>query len=202
MRFGVYIQVPFCQTKCAYCNFHTGVVSSARYEPYAEAVCREVREYTTVYGTAGLALSEGFHQGVVDTVYLGGGTPSLLDPEHLRRMLDEIRSAFTTDLVEVTLEADPETIEEEKARAWTRDGINRVSLGVQSFSDAELKELGVWFPDHRFGELVFLLHPSWLVGRSDFNGAGWMPVGARRGARASYFVQRAASPPCDGVFSR
>ena len=142
MRFGVYIQVPFCQTKCAYCNFHTGVVSSARYEPYAEAVCREVREYTTVYGTAGLALSEGFHQGVVDTVYLGGGTPSLLDPEHLRRMLGVIRSAFTSDLVEVTLEADPETIEEEKARGWTRDGINRVSLGVQSFSDAELKAAG------------------------------------------------------------
>ena len=142
MRLGVYIQVPFCQTKCTYCNFHTGVVSSARYEPYAEAVCREVREYTTLYGTAGLALSEGFHQAVVDTVYLGGGTPSLLDPEHLRRMLDEIRSAFTTDLVEVTLEADPETIEEEKARAWTRDGINRVSLGVQSFSDAELKAAG------------------------------------------------------------
>ena len=142
MPFGVYIQVPFCQTKCAYCNFHTGVVSSARYEPYAEAVCREVREYTTLYGTAGLALSEGFHQGVVDTVYLGGGTPSLLDPEHLRRMLGVIRSAFTSDLVEVTLEADPETIEEEKARAWTRSGINRVSLGVQSFSDAELKAAG------------------------------------------------------------
>ncbi len=142
MRLGVYIQVPFCRMKCTYCNFHTGVVSSARYEPYAEAVCREVREYTTLYGTAGLALSEGFHQAVVDTVYLGGGTPSLLDPEHLRRMLDEIRSAFTTDLVEVTLEADPETIEEEKARAWTRDGINRVSLGVQSFSDEELKAAG------------------------------------------------------------
>jgi len=142
MRLGVYIQVPFCQTKCTYCNFHTGVVSSARYEPYAEAVCREVREYITLYGAAGLALPEGLHQAVVDTVYLGGGTPSLLDPELLRRMLGVIRSTFTTDFVEVTLEADPETIEEEKARAWTRDGINRVSLGVQSFSDAELKAAG------------------------------------------------------------
>jgi len=142
MRLGVYIQVPFCQTKCTYCNFHTGVVSSARYEPYAEAVCREVREYITLYGAAGLALPEGLHQAVVDTVYLGGGTPSLLDPEHLRRMLGVIRSTFTTDFVEVTLEADPETIEEEKARAWTRDGINRVSLGVQSFSDEELKAAG------------------------------------------------------------
>src|SRR6266705_1589486 len=142
MRLGVYIQVPFCQTTCTYCNFHTGVVSSARYEPYAEAVCREVREYITLYGAAGLALPEGLHQAVVDTVYLGGGTPSLLDAEHLRRMLGVIRSTFTSDLIEVTLEADPETIEEEKARAWTRDGINRVSLGVQSFSDAELKAAG------------------------------------------------------------
>src|SRR3989449_10319971 len=152
MRLGVYIQVPFCQTTCTYCNFHTGVVSSARYEPYAEAVCREVREYTTLYGTAGLAVSEGFHEGVVDTVYLGGGTPSLLDPELLRRMLSVIRSTFTTDFVEVTLEADPETIEEEKARGWTHDGINRVSLGVQSFSDAALKAAGRM---HRRADIYF-----------------------------------------------
>jgi len=64
----------------------------------------------------------------------------------------------------------------ERARTGIRATLDRLSCG-RVLSDAELKELGVWFPDHRFGELVFLLHPSWLVGRSDFNGAGWMPVG-------------------------
>src|ERR1700740_1942454 len=68
MTLGLYIQVPFCQTKCTYCNFHTGVVSRDRYQPYANAVCREI---------AGVAEPR---QPSADTVYFGGGTPSLLDP--------------------------------------------------------------------------------------------------------------------------
>jgi len=79
---------------------------------------------------------------VVDTVYIGGGTPSLLEPAHLLRMMDAIRRSFATDLVEVTLEADPETVSAEKAEAWVAAGINRVSFGVQSFSDEELKTTG------------------------------------------------------------
>jgi oxygen-independent coproporphyrinogen-3 oxidase len=77
-----------------------------------------------------------------DTVYIGGGTPSLLDPAHLQRMLDAIRESFATELAEVTLEADPETVEARKAKAWVQAAINRVSFGVQSFSDAELKATG------------------------------------------------------------
>jgi oxygen-independent coproporphyrinogen-3 oxidase len=79
---------------------------------------------------------------VVDTVYIGGGTPSLLDPAHLQRILVGIRNTFTAELVEVTLEADPETIESEKAAAWVRAGINRVSFGLQSFVDKELIAAG------------------------------------------------------------
>jgi oxygen-independent coproporphyrinogen-3 oxidase len=78
----------------------------------------------------------------VDTVYMGGGTPSLLDPVHLRNILDAIRSTFTAELMEVTLEADPETIEAGKAAAWVRAGINRISFGLQSFSDKELVAAG------------------------------------------------------------
>ena len=77
-----------------------------------------------------------------DTVYIGGGTPSLLDPAHLQNLLDTIRATFVCELQEVTLEADPETIDAEKATAWMRAGINRVSFGVQSFSDAELAASG------------------------------------------------------------
>jgi oxygen-independent coproporphyrinogen-3 oxidase len=78
----------------------------------------------------------------VDTVYFGGGTPSLLDPAHLQKILDAIRESFATELAEVTLEADPETIEAEKAGTWVRAGINRVSFGLQSFVDKELVAAG------------------------------------------------------------
>src|SRR5438876_2610268 len=191
-KLGIYVQVPFCQTKCTYCNFHTGVVASSRFAPYVEAVCREIREHRDLLRAAGVGedLAEKAHsqewlchEAVVDTVYIGGGTPSLLDPAHLERILDTIRETFDenakgenrggrksggeplhskrlasptrsgqapggrykstrADLMEVTLEADPETSEAEKAAAWVRAGINRVSFGLQSFSDKELIAAG------------------------------------------------------------
>ncbi len=161
-RLGIYVQVPFCQTKCTYCNFHTGVVATARFAPYVEAVCREIREHREMLKAAGVEWTECLGRGggrsdaaslqrkseslsedlVVDTVYIGGGTPSLLEPPHLQNILDTIRKSFAADFAEVTLEADPETIEAEKANAWMQTGINRVSFGVQSFSDKELVAAG------------------------------------------------------------
>ena len=142
MSLGIYIQVPFCQTRCTYCNFHTGVVSSARFTPYAAAVQTEIRQHQSRLQQAAIILPGSLAQETVDTVYFGGGTPSLLDPKHLHGMLGAIRETFAHNLREVTLEADPETIEAPKAAAWVAAGINRVSLGVQSFSDAELQAAG------------------------------------------------------------
>src|SRR6266849_5309495 len=139
---GIYVQVPFCQTKCTYCNFHTGVVSAARFAPYVACVCEEIARHQELYVAAGVALPAGIADAVVDTIYIGGGTPSLLDPGHLRRIVDAIRDNFVTELTEVTLEADPETVTAEKAAAWVAAGIHRVSFGVQSFSDDELKAAG------------------------------------------------------------
>ncbi|PYU34643.1 MAG: coproporphyrinogen III oxidase [Acidobacteria bacterium] len=182
---GIYIQVPFCQTKCTYCNFHTGVASRAAYAPYARAVEREIRDWRALHGTANLESTShleaierpmtgvverqkrvrnhaAFGDKKVDTIYLGGGTPSLFDPADLSRILDAVRSHFAcadatapssgaraastsgarAASTEVTLEADPETITPEKAAAWLAAGINRVSLGAQSFHDAELKPAG------------------------------------------------------------
>jgi oxygen-independent coproporphyrinogen III oxidase len=151
-KLGIYVQVPFCQTKCTYCNFHTGVVASSRFAPYVEAVCREIREHREFLGEAGISwgsgewrVTSGEQEGpefVVDTVYIGGGTPSLLNPVHLQNVLDAIRETFACDLAEVTLEADPETVEAGKAEAWVRAGINRVSFGLQSFVDKELTVAG------------------------------------------------------------
>jgi oxygen-independent coproporphyrinogen-3 oxidase len=141
-RLGIYVQVPFCQTRCTYCNFHTGVVSSGRFSPYVEAVRSEIRRYRELYRAAGVELPEGFRKTVVDTVYIGGGTPSLLEPGLLQRVTYAIRETFVAELSEVTLEADPQTVEPGKAEAWVRTGINRVSFGVQSFSDRELAAAG------------------------------------------------------------
>ena len=140
---GVYIQVPFCQSKCSYCNFSTGVFRSEAYSPYVDAVCEEILGHAAFYRDAGLAAWQQPHgRSAADTVYVGGGTPSLLAPSDLTRILDAVRGAFTGSPSEVTLEADPETVTEEKARAWRAAGFNRVSLGSQSFSDAELKAVG------------------------------------------------------------
>ena len=138
-KLGVYIQVPFCQTKRTYCNFHTGVVPARRFAPYVEAVCREIRSHSSLRGAPGVSLPAGL---TVDSVYIGGGTPSLLEPSLLGEILQAIRNSFSCALDEVTLEADPETIEAEKAADWAASGINRISFGVQSFIDDELKAAG------------------------------------------------------------
>jgi putative oxygen-independent coproporphyrinogen III oxidase len=133
MSLGIYIQVPFCQTKCTYCNFHTGPAARSMYAPYARAVEREIRERAA---QAAAALRP------VDTIYLGGGTPSLLDAADLAEILNALRDNFPVTGGEVTLEADPETIDAEKAAAWRAAGVNRVSLGAQSFHDNELIAAG------------------------------------------------------------
>ena len=130
MTLGIYIQVPFCQTKCTYCNFHTGVVSPDRFEPYADAICREIAGTVTPNGP------------IVDSVYFGGGTPSLLDPATLGKIIDALHRSYPFDSAEITIEADPETITIEKTRAWRAAGFNRISLGAQSFSDMELQAAG------------------------------------------------------------
>jgi oxygen-independent coproporphyrinogen III oxidase len=145
MNLGVYIQVPFCQTKCTYCNFHTGVVASEKYKPYAGAVCREISALASSSERAPL------RGATIDSVYFGGGTPSLLEPAALANILNSLRTSFglatcemkSCSLIpEVTLEADPETITTGKAAAWRAAGFNRISLGAQSFDDRELQAAG------------------------------------------------------------
>jgi oxygen-independent coproporphyrinogen-3 oxidase len=139
MRLGIYVQVPFCQTKCTYCNFHTGVFSSGLYAPYVDALCREIAEHPRLLRESGIV---GVPEAIVDTVYFGGGTPSLFDAGGLGRVLDSIRAGFDSKFEEVTLEADPETITPAKAAAWRDAGFDRISMGVQSFADPELKAAG------------------------------------------------------------
>jgi len=138
-RLGIYVQVPFCQTKCTYCNFHTGVFSKDLYAPYVSAVCREIAEFPRLQSENRIS---GVADAMVDTVYFGGGTPSLLEPASLSKIVETIRASFPSQFEEVTLEADPETISLEKAAAWRGAGFSRISMGVQSFDDAELRAAG------------------------------------------------------------
>jgi oxygen-independent coproporphyrinogen-3 oxidase len=101
----------------------------------------EIANHRAFYSDVGISTEE-LESAVVDTVYFGGGTPSLLEPAHLGDILNSIRCNFGSDFAEVTLEADPETVTADKASAWAVAGINRVSFGVQSFSDLELKSSG------------------------------------------------------------
>jgi oxygen-independent coproporphyrinogen-3 oxidase len=138
-QLGVYVQVPFCQTKCTYCNFHTGVFSKELYAPYVSAVCREIADFSRLLHENGIV---SVPEAEVDTIYFGGGTPSLLAPAGLAQIIETIRASFPSKLDEVTLEADPETITHEKAAAWREAGFNRISMGVQSFDDDELRAAG------------------------------------------------------------
>src|SRR5687767_6605676 len=119
---GIYVQVPFCQTKCTYCNFHTGPAARSLYRTYALAIQRELEHRNSLYSAAGLPDAAPTSSTTVDTVYIGGGTPSLLDPAELTGILDTIRKHFRCDLREVTLEADPETIHAENAAQWRAAG--------------------------------------------------------------------------------
>src|SRR5258708_36972172 len=87
---GIYVQVPFCQTKCTYCNFHTGVVSSARFAPYVNCVCEEIARHREFYAAAGVVLPAGIAEEGGETICIGGGPPGVLDPAHLGRVVGAV----------------------------------------------------------------------------------------------------------------
>ena len=122
---GVYISYPFCQQKCTYCNFASGVLPKSLEEPYLDALAREIHETNW--------------QWTPETIYLGGGTPSNIDPAALARLLAAVPGKPWR---EATMEAAPGTLTPEKATAWREAGINRVSLGVQSFVRQEIARTG------------------------------------------------------------
>ena len=125
---GIYLHIPFCKQACAYCNFH--FTTSLRYkDDFVQALGKEI------------ALEKDYLGGqAVETVYFGGGTPSLLSIEDCQLLMDRIRQNFpVASNAEITLEANPDDITKEKLRGWKEAGINRLSMGVQSFFEEELK---------------------------------------------------------------
>src|SRR5579875_3159141 len=137
-RLGVYISVPFCRAKCSFCNFASGVSSPEIVARYVDRLCAEMEQVGHLAERLRVDLPRR-----VDTVYFGGGTPSLLAPEQMARILAALRREFAVDAhAEITLEAAPGQIADELLDAVMKLGVNRVSLGVQSFVDRESSAVG------------------------------------------------------------
>jgi oxygen-independent coproporphyrinogen-3 oxidase len=138
MPLGLYISVPFCRTKCTYCNFSSDVFSRAVFENYITHLCGEIvasRETAEQIG--------GDFDHSADSIYLGGGTPTLLDVTQLDRVFVNIRQIFhLTPGAEITMECAPGTLSAPMLEAMVRNDVNRVSLGVQSFIDQEAASVG------------------------------------------------------------
>lgn len=148
---GIYISIPFCRSKCTYCNFASGVYPSSEHGRYVDRLIAEIATAGDWSARTGVELPR-----CVDTIYLGGGTPSLLAPELLARLFAAVRAEFDVDAdCEITVECAPGQIADETLAALAAAGVNRVSLGVQSFIDREaavsgrLHGRGVVFDDLR-----------------------------------------------------
>ena len=126
---GLYLHVPFCSHICNYCNFNRGLYDADLKRRYVDALETEIRR-----------AGDGTD---ADTIFFGGGTPSLLEPDDIGRLIDACRGSFAmASDSEVTLETNPETVSVDRMRGFRHAGVNRVSLGVQSLHDAELRRLG------------------------------------------------------------
>ena len=137
-QLGVYISVPFCKAKCSYCNFASGVFAAERMQAYVDRVCGEIAGARLRAAGMGAGLPSN-----VDSVYLGGGTPSLLAPEQLRQMFVRLRETFSVaEGAEITIECAPGQISDAVLREFAALGVNRLSFGVQSFVDQESRAVG------------------------------------------------------------
>lgn len=138
-RFELYIHIPFCAKKCLYCDFLSGVYDPYTQSDYVKSLCRELEFYSKkVFGT-------------VSSIYIGGGTPSWINPDHIVTIMQTVKDNYNLDpLAEITIEANPGTVIAEAANIYRSVGINRVSLGLQSANDDELKMLGRIHTFNRF----------------------------------------------------
>jgi len=156
MSAGIYIHTPFCRSRCSYCDFATGMFHSDAAERYIQAVAREIA-----------AWNEADPAETVDTIYFGGGTPSLLTVAQLESILNVVRARFAVaEHAEITLEINPgdggldRESRIQSMREWRRIGINRASFGAQTFEDRELKMLGRTHDSADIGQTFDLLREA------------------------------------------
>ncbi len=129
---GIYLHIPFCMKKCHYCDFLSAPADENTKERYIEALKKEIFLYR-----------EDLKENIISTIFLGGGTPSLLKEKQIKEILDAIfKTYFVQEGAEITIEANPETLTKEKLKIYKEAGINRLSIGLQSTEEEQLKRLG------------------------------------------------------------
>lgn len=130
-KIGLYIHIPFCKSKCGYCDFYSFVPDESTMDRYLDALLKRADEYAAVINRA------------VDTIYIGGGTPSVFGGERIRRLIEKIRSRFSvTPDCEITVECNPSSVDEKLVERLKEAGVNRISMGLQSAVTRERKSLG------------------------------------------------------------
>jgi oxygen-independent coproporphyrinogen-3 oxidase len=146
MPLGLYISIPFCRTKCSYCNFVSDVFSKSAYENYVARLLEDIANSRQLASELGCALGAAHgctYDETADSIYLGGGTPSILEVAQLRRIFAAVRGHFAiTPDAEITVECAPGTLTPALIETLLQCGVNRVSLGVQSFVDQEAQSVG------------------------------------------------------------
>ena len=131
---GLYIHIPFCASRCIYCGFYSTTLMELR-DRYVDALCHEMALRQEALVQQGLPLPS------LDTIYIGGGTPSQLSPRHLKILFGHINKVFSNKATEVTIEMNPDDVTEEYAHALSQLPVNRVSMGAQTFDDTRLRFL-------------------------------------------------------------
>ncbi|HKG21431.1 MAG TPA: radical SAM family heme chaperone HemW [Blastocatellia bacterium] len=147
-KIGIYIHIPFCERKCTYCNFNTTDFFADLSERYAKGVAREIATHGDLLASGETALRENGSRSRfagrprVDTIFFGGGTPSIVEAAQLSSLVEACRASFDVEPdAEITIEVNPATFSRRKLDGWRAAGINRASVGVQSFIDRELAAL-------------------------------------------------------------
>jgi len=131
---GIYIHIPFCERKCIYCDFYS-VENLNLIDRFTESLLKEIEIFSIE--------ADFFNDSIFDTIYFGGGTPSLLEPAQIEKILNKLSQSFKiSSNPEITLETNPGTVDKRKLLEFKNLGVNRISFGVQSFFDDDLKFLG------------------------------------------------------------
>src|SRR5690349_22833554 len=138
MALGIYVSVPFCRSKCSFCNFASGVYSRPKMNQYMDRLRQEIFQAEAVAEHLGTLFERS-----VDSIYLGGGTPSIMTPQQILQIFESIRRCFAVEAeAEITVECAPGTLTPDMLDALLSAGTTRVSLGTQSFVDEEIRSVG------------------------------------------------------------
>ena len=130
--FGLYIHWPFCESKCPYCDFNSHVSRTVDQNQWLSAYLTEIDRIKSLTGNR-----------VLNTVFFGGGTPSLMDPDIVHKILDHVHKTWPcANDIEITLEANPSSVEARRFQGYAQAGVNRISMGIQALNDTDLRRLG------------------------------------------------------------